>query len=132
MKSFLKKAYDTLYWNLQYTTSYCSVAGLGNGLGNLNEEISFTEGFGQGYLNHFPLSFTFSFGYPLVFEQLKKTAHFRLYANLYQAGITSLVLLGHYLLGTENPLETMIPMMAISFPMVNQHVSETLEERVTS
>ena len=130
MKPSLKKAYNTLYWNLHYSLSYSSVAGLGNGLGNINEGESFNEGFSSGYINHFPTSFLFSFTYPLVLSQLKKTNHYRLYANIFQVGMTATILAAHYWLGTENPISAVAPMTAIAFPMINHHVSKTLEEKV--
>ena len=123
----IRKAYDTFYRTMAYNVVFSSMAGLGNGLGS---EGDFSDAFGQGYVNHFFWGLLLNVGYPLVFNQLKKTKHYRAYANLYQVGITTLNLLAHYSLGTENPISTVAPMTAIAFPMVNKHVSETLEEKL--
>jgi hypothetical protein len=104
------------------------MAGVGDGLAS----DDFKAGFGQGFVNHFPWAFITSNSYSIVFRFLQKTNHYRLYANLYQAALTTGIVAYHYYVGTDHPLETALPVAAIMFPMLNKHVSDTqkLEERL--
>jgi hypothetical protein len=121
LTGLVKKAYDVTYRNLGYTLSGCSMAGVGNGLASQD----FKAGFGQGFVNHFPWGFAVSYTYSIVFHFLQKTDHYRLYANLYQAAITTGIVAYHYWVGTDHPFETALPVAAIIFPILNKHVSDT-------
>ena len=127
MKTLIAKMYDVCYRSLNYAIGFSSVAGLGNSLSADN--ISFNEAFGQSFTSQFAPSFLLSVVYTPLFLQFQKSNHYRLYANLYQAGLTTMFLALYYYSGTENPVETVATMSAIAFPMVNKHVSETLEEK---
>ncbi|MFC1732027.1 hypothetical protein ACFL6I_17050 [candidate division KSB1 bacterium] len=117
----IKKAYDTTYRAVGYSISSSSIAGLGNGLAS----DYFKNGFGEGFVNHFTLAFPLSCTYPVLFERMRDSKHYRLYANSYHIGITTVMCLFHYIVGTENPIETVAPIALISFPILNRHVSET-------
>lgn len=127
-----KKIYDILYWDVYYTVGYSSVGGVGNGLANMDEGESFSDGFGEAYVNNFPLGMAVNLVYPLVFRQLQKSKHYRLYANLLTVGVNLGFLSWHYFTGTENPVETMVPNTAIGLAMANRHVSDTssLENKI--
>lgn len=121
----LKNIAESLYWDLYYTIGYSSVAGLGNGLANAEEGKSFSNGFGEAYTNNFPLGMVVNLAYPIAFKYFQKSKHYRLYANLFTAGINLGFLVWHYYLKTENPIETMIPNTAVGLAMANKHVSKT-------
>lgn len=116
---------ETLYWDLYHTVGNSSVAGLGNGLANYTNGESFKEGFGEAYINNFPLGIVINLAYPIVFKQLEKTRHYRSYANLFTIGVKFGFLAWHYFTGTSNPIQTMILNTAIGLAMTNKHVSET-------
>ncbi len=129
----IKKAYNIGYKNLMYTIGFSSASGLGNGLGNLAQEKSFSDGVGQGCVNHFPSGFLLAFAYIGILNYLKKTNHYRLYANLMQVGFTTTFLTWHYCVGTDNPLQTMMPVTAIGLMMVNNQVSkDSLENKLNN
>lgn len=128
LKKIAGKVKDSLYWDLFYTIGYSSVTGLGNGLGNLRQGESFSEGFGNAYCNNFPLGMAVNLVYPVVFDQLKETKHYRTYANLFTLGVNGAFLLWHYLAGTENPLEAMSLNTLAGLAMANKHVNETQEK----
>ena len=128
--SLAKKVGEAAYWDLYYTTGYSSMAGLGNGLANAQRGESFKDGFGEAYVNNFPLGMAVNLAYPLLFNKLKKSKNYRLYANLATIGINAGFLAYHYFAGTENPLQTMIPNMAIGLAMANQHVTKTKEKNL--
>ncbi len=128
---FFKKIYNTFYQSFSYAIGFSSAAGLGNGLENLRNQESFYHGFGEAYINNFPLSFAICLVYPLAFSQLKKSKHYRLYANLLFLTISSCMLANHYLTGTENPIQTIIPGLTIGSLMVNNQVSkDSLENKL--
>ncbi len=133
LKPVAKKLYNSLYWDLYYTVGYSSMGGLGNGVANINEGNSFSEGFGEAYVNNFPMGMAVNLIYPLVFNKLKNTKHYRLYANLFTAAVNLGFLAWHYYAGTENPVQTMVPNTAIGLAMANRHVTETknLEEKIS-
>jgi hypothetical protein len=56
-----------------------------------------------------------------------KTQNYRTYAYLYQGALTLGFMAWHCYAGTENPVETVLPMSAVAFSLVNKHVSDTLE-----
>jgi len=121
----LKGLGETLYWDLYYTVGYGSVAGLGNGLANVKEGKSFSDGFGEGYVNNFSLGMLVNLLYPLAFKKFQKSKNYRLYANLFTVGINGGFLGWHYLTGTENPLQTVMGTTAAGLIMANRHVSQT-------
>lgn len=125
-----KKAAETAYWDLYYTTGYSSMAGLGNGVANAQEGESFKEGFGEAYVNNFPLGMAVNIAYPIIFNKLKKSKNYRLYANLVTLGINAGFLGWHYLTGTENPIQTMIPNTLVGLAMANTHISQTKEKNL--
>lgn len=129
----LRNLGETLYWDLYYTIGYSSMAGLGNGLANIEDDKSFSDCFGEAYVNNFPLGMTVNIVYPLAFKRFEKSKNYRLYANLFTAGVNLGFLAWHYLSGTDNPMETMVPNTAVGLAMANKHVSETkkgLEEKL--
>lgn len=121
----LKNLGETLYWDLYYTIGYSSMGGLGNGLANVGDGKSFSDGFGEAYVNNFPLGMAANLVYPLAFKQFEKSKNYRLYANLFTVGVNLGFLAWHYFAGTDNPIETMAPNIAIGLAMANRHVSET-------
>ena len=121
----LKTLTEHLYWDLYYTVGYSSTAGLGNGLANSEKGESFSEGFGEAYVNNFPLGMLVNLAYPLAFKKFEKSKYYRLYANLFTLGVNAGFLAWHYLAGTDNPVETMIPNTIVGLLMANRHVSET-------
>ena len=122
LQEIVKELYDSSYRAISYSVGFSSMAGLGNALA---QDASFKEGFGRGYVNHFPLSLFFCYSYPLIFNHLKKDRNYRIYANIYQATLTLSLLAWHYYSGTDSPLAIMVPVAMVGFPMVNKHVSET-------
>lgn len=127
---FAKKVGETAYWDLYYTTGYSSMAGLGNGMANAQKGESFKEGFGEAYINNFPLGMAVNLAYPLIFNKLKKSKNYRLYANLATLGINAGFLAWHYLTGTENPVQAMIPNTLVGLAMANGHVSQTKKKNL--
>lgn len=125
IKQISKNVYNTLYRDLYYTVGYSSMGGLGNGLANLEKEESFKDGFGEAYVNNFPLGMSVNLAYPIAFNKLKQTKHYRLYANLFTIAVNAGFLAWHYFTGTDNTIQTMIPNTAIGLAMANKHVSET-------
>ncbi|HHE36184.1 MAG TPA: hypothetical protein ENL16_00020 [Candidatus Woesearchaeota archaeon] len=132
IKETLTSILNVLYWDFYYTVGYSSTAGLGNGLANIKNNKSFSAGFGEAYTNNFPLGMAINLIYPVIFNQLKKTKHYRLYANLLTVGVNLGFLGWHYITGTEHPIQTMMPNFGIGLLMANKHVSETktLESRL--
>ena len=116
---------NKLYWDLYYTIGYSMTAGIGNGLGNLQNDKSFSDGFGEGFVNNVPLGMAINVVYPIAFDFLKKREHYRRNANLLTLGINLGFLAWHYLTGTENPLQTMMPTMGVRLLMTNRFVTET-------
>ncbi|MFH1308265.1 MAG: hypothetical protein ABIH72_05415 [archaeon] len=125
IKKIAEKAKELLYWDLFYTIGYSSSAGLANGLANSRGDEDFSEGFGQAYCNNFPLGIAMNLAYPLVFNQLKKTKHYRLYSNLFTIAVNTGFLAWHHYAGTEHPIEAMGLNTAIGLAMANRNVSET-------
>ena len=121
----LKTVGEALYYDLYYTIGYSSMAGLGNGLANLESGKSFSNGFGEAYVNNFPLGIAVNIVYPIAFKKFEKTKNYRLYANLFTVGVNLGFLAWHYVTGTDNPIATMVPNMAVGLAMANRHVSET-------
>jgi len=123
--------YKAVYNSINYTIGFSSAAGLGNGLGNLQQENNFSDGFGQGYINHFQIAFFTGFAYTYALKHFRDSKHSRLYSNLFHAGISSGFLIWHYIIGTENPIQTILPPATFGFMMVNNNVSkDALEKRV--
>lgn len=121
------------YWDMYYTVGYSSISGLGNGLGNMQQGTSFAEGFGEGYVHNFPLGIAINVIYPIVFQQLCALNKYRVYANLFTVAANVGFLAWHCVMGTHNPIQTMIPNTIVGLVMVNRHVSETqknLEEKI--
>ncbi len=132
LRDFGRKVCDTLYWDTYYTTGYSSTAGVGNGIANAENGESFSDGFGEAYCNNFPAGMVANLAYPIVFCQLKKTKHFRLYVNLFTLGVNGAFLAYHTLAGTDNPIATMTPNTAVGLVMANRYASESknLEEKI--
>ncbi|MBN2101950.1 MAG: hypothetical protein JW716_03705 [Candidatus Aenigmarchaeota archaeon] len=124
----LKGIGNVLYWDFYYSTGYGGIAGLSNGLSNMGKGKSFSDGFGEGYVNNFSLGMGVNLAYPVIFRQLQKTNHYRLYANLFTLGINAGFLGWHYLTGTDNPLQTTLATTAAGLLMANKHVSETINK----
>ena len=127
----LKNIGEALYWDLYYTVGYSSMAGLGNGLANVEDGKSFSDGFGEAYVNNFPMGMAVNLVYPIAFRQLRRSKNYRLYANLLTVAVNLGFLAWHYFTGTDNPVATMIPNTAVGLTMANRHVSETdLDEKL--
>lgn len=121
---YLKNIYNVCYQSMSYAIGFSSAAGLGNGLENLRKAESFQHGFGEAYTNQLPLAFVLNLIYPIAFSQMKKTKHYRLYANLLFLTLTSCILINHYVLGTENPIQSIVPGLTIGTFMINHQVSK--------
>jgi hypothetical protein len=115
---------DTLYQDLYYTIGYSCTAGVGNGIGCARENERFDHGFGEGFCNNFPLGTVLNLMYPLLFRQIEESSQFRSYAHIITLGINLCFLGWHYYTGTEHPIQTMMPNVAIGLAMTNRTVTE--------
>lgn len=116
---------NALYWDLYYTVGYSSMAGLGNGLATAEQGGDFSHSFGEAFVNNFPLGAFVNLAYPIAFNKLRETGHYRAYANLFTLGVNLGFLAWHYFTGTEHPLQAILPNIAIGLAIANRHVSET-------
>ncbi len=130
MKIPIKKLYDFTYRAAAYCVGSSSMAGLNNAITEITEQDDFYHNFGQGYVNHFSLAIWVGSTYNPLFSLIKDKKRFRLYANIYHGTIMFGMLAWHYYTGTENPIQTMLPITAVTFPILNKHVDKTLEEKI--
>ena len=126
----LKDIGNVLYWDILYTISFSSGAGLTNGVVNAQKGESFQEGFGHAYCNHFVPSLGVNLAYPTLVKLFCKTKHPRLYSNILSVGINLGFLTMHYYRGTENPVATTAPLLVIGLVMTNKQVTDDLEKKV--
>tara|TARA_B100002003_G_C13975755_1_gene472037 strand:+ start:237 stop:659 length:423 start_codon:yes stop_codon:yes gene_type:complete len=115
---------EAAYWTTYYTVGFSSMNGLGNGLANEHQGESFSDGFGEAYVNNFLPGLAINSIYPVAHKLMQKTDHYRLYANLFNLGVGATFLALHTYLGTENPLPAVIPSVAIGAAMTNRQVTE--------
>lgn len=137
-KKAIKKTYDYAIWDLLYTAMYSTLAGIGNAKEKLGETGSILESihndevyrnFGEGFVNNaVPAGFIASLAYPFVFDVLKKTKNFRLWANTFNIlAMNGGFLAWHYYMGTENPISTQAISAIVGTAVVNVHVSSVRE-----
>ena len=122
---------DKLKWGVIYTAAFGHIGAVCNGLARLGSEgtyLSFREGFGDAYANHWVTSFGINMIHPFVIPRLRN----RYIASAYIVAAISLVGLGHYLLGTSSPAAAFSANYVIGITLVNKHFSDTrkLEEIV--
>jgi hypothetical protein len=127
IKEISSKLYDRLVRTYIYASCLCTIGGAGNSVANTE---NFNEAFGNAFWNQAEMSVPISILYPFVIDQLSKTKHPRLYANIYQGALAMGFMAWHYYTGTENPIETVIPMSVVATSLVNKEVSKTLEDKV--
>ncbi|MCH7568233.1 MAG: hypothetical protein IIA87_02320 [Nanoarchaeota archaeon] len=132
--NFLKKAYDYVMWDIIYTAMYGTLAGIGNAAANYQYRGSILEGvhndnvyhgFGEGFINMaVPTGILVNFAYPVFFDRLKKTKHFRFWANALNISVMNGGFLAlHFALGTENPFAAQVLPLIVGTAAVNIHVS---------
>ena len=108
-----------------YLAGYSTSAGLGNGLRALSKCNEFIESFVEGASNNLKLAIFTNLLYPLLFPQFKKSQNYRLYANLYVVGMSTVLLGWHYYSGTDNPMATATPLYLGGIILANLDVSKT-------
>jgi hypothetical protein len=111
--------------------NYSTIGGLSN-MARGSDEKNNAELFGEAFLNQSSLGAMINWTYPVMFNLYKKTSHYRLLANTHTTVQTSTFLLRHFLLGTENPIETMLPVYLIGYFMANKKVSDDLDEMIAA
>jgi len=121
----LKRVIDDIVIDLIYTAGASTAAGIGNGVKQVYQGESFTEGFWQGSTNHVALALIANIVHPFANSYFRKTKHYRLNANLFLGGVFGVMILLHYFLGTYNPIEAMIPPGLATITMTNIYVSKT-------
>ena len=107
--------------------------GLGNGLANQHQGKSFSDGFGEAYVNNFAPGLVINLLYPVAHKFMQKTDHYRTYANLFNLGVGAAFMGLHTHLGTENPLAAVLPSGGVGTLMTNAQVSQVqrnLESRL--
>lgn len=134
------KAYDYGMWTIMYTAMYGTLAGTGNAIGKYQQAEKILEGvhndeiykaFGEGFINMaVPVGIIANVAYPIVFNQLSKTKHFRFLANAFNVvAMNGGFLALHFFLGTENPFAAQALPLIVGTAMVNIHVSAIQHSR---
>lgn len=121
----LKRVIDDVVIDLTYTAGCSAAAGIGNAVKEAYQGESFIEGFWQGSTNHVILGLFGNLVHPFANSYFRKTKHYRLNANLFLGGVVCVMALMHYLLGTYNPVEAMIPPSLAVITMTNIYISKT-------
>ncbi len=124
---------DAAYWTTYYTVGFSSMNGLGNGLANYQQGKDFSDGFGEAYVNNFGPGLVINLLYPITHRFMQNTDHYRLFANLFNVAVGAGFIALHNHLGTENPLEAVLPSIAVGAVMTNRQVTEvqqTLEKKL--
>ena len=124
-KILFNKYYDIkdLYWNLLYTLGFGLAAGIGNAIPEAESLKNFILALGNGFLNNAKLGIFINLFFAKTVDLLGKTSYPRLYTNLFCAFVQALFLSWHYIIGTENPIQTMVLPILIGFVLVNYHVN---------
>jgi hypothetical protein len=104
-----KRIIDYVKLDLTYTAVCSPSAGLGNALRELGNNDSFTDNFWQATYNHIPMGLIGNRIQPFANHYVKKTKHPRLWANLWLLFTGTVYGIGHYISGTENPIDSIIP-----------------------
>lgn len=124
---------DIAYWTTYYTVGYSSMNGLGNGLANQYQDKSFSDGFGEAYVNNFVPGLAINLLYPFAHKFIQNNDNYRLYANVFNLGVGAAFFVLHKHLGTENPILAVLPSIAIGTVMTNRQVTEvkqSLENKI--
>jgi len=128
------KAYDYGMWTIMYTAMYGTFAGIGNAAEKYRQAERISEGvhndeiyraFGEGFINMaVPVGIIANVLYPIFFNQLGKTKHFRFLANAFNVvAMNGGFLALHFALGIEHPFAAQALPLVIGTAVVNMHVS---------
>jgi hypothetical protein len=131
LKQIAQKIKETAYWDAYYTIGYSTMNGVGNGLAAGDKP--FSHAFGEAFVNNTGLGAAINLVYPLAHSKLKESKHYRLYANMFNVAVGAGFLAWHYHMGTEHPLQAVLPSIAVGTAMTNRQVTETqnLEQKVS-
>ena len=113
-----------LYWTIFYAVSISLLAGIGNGISEINSGINRVIYFTfQGFVNNFYLSFFVNIFYPKIVNRLSYGKHLRRNGNIFWAIVAGLFVAWHYLIGTENPVQTNILPNLAALIITNYHIN---------
>ena len=124
--------YNSLVWTGICAITFASSAGVGNGLGYVEECKRFDYGFGEAYCASFKFSLAFAPVRAITTNLYKKSKHIRLYANLTSLVINAAFLCWNYYNGVKHPIQATTPNVVLGLIVANQQVSniKSLEERI--
>lgn len=116
------------YWTLIYAVGISILAGIGNVFPEIQSgKVLFT--FWQGFLNNLYFSIFINLFYARMINFLGNKKHLRFNGNLLWIVLTIMFLIWHYLIGTENPIETNILPAIAAFILTNYHIT-TLKKSI--
>jgi len=125
-KLLFNKYYNirNLSWTLFYAISISLLAGIGNSISELNSGINNVFFLSlQGFVNNLYLSFFVNIFYPRIVEWLSHRSHMRRNGNILWAIIFALFVVWHFIIGTENPIQTNIIPNLAALIITNYHIN---------
>jgi hypothetical protein len=113
-----------LYWTLFYAVSISLLAGIGNGISELGSGVNSAAYFVvQGFINNLYFSFFVNIFYAKIVDRLSHGRHFRRNGNILWAIVAVLSVTWHYIMGTENPIQTNILPNLTALIVTNHHIN---------
>jgi len=130
-KILFNKYYNVkdLYWAIIYTLAFSTLAGIGNAFPDIHMGFrNLIYLFREGFINNVYLAIIVNTFFTKVINSLRNKKHFRLKSNLFTAWVEVGFLVWHYMIGTNNPLQTMSLIVILAFLLVNYHVSALIKK----
>lgn len=118
---------EDLIWFLIYTTTFSLIAGLSSYLGSINSGNQSQAIFILAMLNHLKLSWILNLIYSRVVRFLIKLKRPILAVNLFSIKVNLYFLIGHFWLGSENPVTIVIINLIISLILTNIQAKEEIK-----